>query len=447
MTEPTILNIGLEAGIEKIIADILLNTRVVTIPIDLKKINEATASAPCLVISGAPKAGMKAEELAQVLSMRFPDIPLFLCTSEKSGFERKEFMANGFADAFLLPIDTVPLRSAISEVLARVTNGAIRVHRPVKVIDVEPGTALDFDVNVLLSVNKKYVKICNSGDSLDSARVEKLVSHNMNNVFVPAEQMQNFYGYTAKRLKTIENAPKFSETERKEKLSGVIRELISGLFSEAATGFEAGQSILKDCGEIVKSYILDGTSNQDWYRRIQQIIGENSGTYSHSGNVSTLAALFSLGLGIGKPEHLALAGLLHDIGVADLPMEIQSMDYEKMNADQKTAYRKHPEFSVNLINSRKILVPEIVIKTILQHHERFDGSGFPKGKVGDKICKEAQILGLADRFDELTVLREGVPLMSPAEAVQQLKKENSPDANSARFDPVLLERLLQLFPK
>jgi len=440
---PVILTVGLEPAVEKIIADILLNTRVVAIPVDIQKIHEPLETQPCIVISGTPKTGVAPQELAQILRLQYHHVPIFLCCLSKAGFERKEFTQNGFTDAFLVPIDNVPLRSAISEVLAQVSNGSIRVHRPVKIIDVEPGSTLDFDVNVFLSANKRYVKICHSGDSLDSEHIRNLTDHKMNNVFVPAEQMKHFYGYSAKRLKSIESQTKMSETERKEKMAGVIRELISGLFSEAALGFEAGQSILKDCGEIVKAYILDGSSSQDWYSRIQQVIGESAGSYSHAGNVSTLAALFSMGLGIGKPADLALAGLLHDIGIAELPSDIQMMEYTNMSADQKTAYRKHPDHTLNLIHNRKILVPEIVEKAILQHHENFDGSGFPKGRAGDRICKEAQVLALADRFDELTVLKDGVPRMTPAEAILQLKYQ---DPSRIQFDPELLAKLLTLFP-
>jgi HD-GYP domain-containing protein (c-di-GMP phosphodiesterase class II) len=442
---PIILTVGLQEEVSKALADLLAPAKLVSIPLDIEKLMEDLKVDPCMVISGSPGEGISPVEVAQTLRMKFQEAPIFLCLTNKAGFERKNFIKNGFTDAFLFPMDTVNLRTAVSDQMAKATNGAVRIHRPVKIIDIEPGSSLDFDVSVLLSINKKYIKINSAGDSLDQDRVEKLKKHKMSNVFVPAEQMQKFYGYSAKRLKSIEGSPTMSVTERREKMSGAVRELISGLFTEEASGFEAGQSILKDCGEIVKTYILEGAENE-WYARIQNVLGEQGGSYSHSGNVSTLAALFSMGLGIGKPEDMALAGLLHDIGIAELPAELQSMEFDQMNPEQKEQYKKHPELSVSMIKNRKIVVPEIVTKAILQHHEYFDGTGYPNGIFGDRICKEAQILAIADRFDYMTSIRPGKPTLSPSDAITTLREQQLKDPSKTHYNPELLKKLLELFP-
>ena len=307
------------------------------------------------------------------------------------------------------------------------------------------GNHLDFELSVFLPANKKYVKFLNAGDELDAERVEKIKKSKTQNVFVPAEQMKNFYTYSAKQLKSMGSSSTMSATEKKEKMASAVRDLISGLFSDQAASFASGQAVIRDCNEIVKAYIIDGTQN-DWYSRIQSVLGDRSGTYSHASNVSTLAALFSMGLGIGNPEDLALAGLLHDIGIADLPIEIQALEPSEMHPGQIREYEKHPELSVALIKSRKISVNETVTKAILQHHELYNGQGFPKGLYGDRICKEAQVLAIADEFDRLTALKDGVPLMTPTQAVQYLRNTQTNNPSRIHYSPELLNRLLSLFP-
>ena len=256
--------------------------------------------------------------------------------------------------------------------------------------------------------------------------------------------MKSFYSYSANQLKSMGSSSTMSVTEKKDKMSAAVRDLISGLFSDQATSFASGQAIIRDCNEIVKAYIVNGSQN-DWYSRIEQVMGDRNGTYSHASNVSTLAALFSMGLGIGNPEDLALAGLLHDIGVTELPAEIQALDPVDMLPGQMREYEKHPELAVALIKSRKMSVSETVTKAILQHHELYNGQGYPKGLFGDRISKEAQILAIADEFDRLTSLKDGVPMMTPTQAVEHLRADQINNPSRIHYSPDILKRLLSLF--
>ncbi len=116
--------------------------------------------------------------------------------------------------------------------------------------------------------------------------------------------------------------------------------------------------------------------------------------YSHGGNTSTYAALFSMGLGVGKPEELAIAGILHDVGLVDVPAEIQEKPETDWTAVEKETYQKHPEFTVNILKKRKMILPDRVLEIIAQHHEAF-----------------------ADYFDYLISINSGKPLMSPREVL------------------------------
>ncbi|NDF14334.1 HD domain-containing protein, partial [bacterium] len=136
----------------------------------------------------------------------------------------------------------------------------------------------------------------------------------------------------------------------------------------------------------------------------------------------------------------------HDIGISELPPAIQSLEPEKMTPAQLEIYKTHPERSLKLIKSRRIVISDSVSKAVLQHHERYNGSGYPSGLFGDRISKEAQILSLADTFDYLTRIREGKPLVTPQQAVERLRNMQVNDPSRIHYAPELLKRLLSLFP-
>jgi HD-GYP domain-containing protein (c-di-GMP phosphodiesterase class II) len=449
MNTPTVLLIGVEEEIKILIEDILNQVNIVEIPLDTKQIRNLDKTLePCLILSKTPGKSndFKSEEIIQLLRIQFKDTPSYLYFKNKDGFNKDLLSNNGFTEVFLLPTDLFHMRSCITEILSIASLGSIRFYRSVKLIDIYAGDILNFDTSLYLPVNRKFIRLSNAGESLDNEKIERIKNHHFNSVHVTIDQLGQFYAYTAQRLKNIPNS-NLSITEKKEKLMHAVRELMTDLFNDKVATFESGQEILKDCSAIVKSYILQD-STSDWYLRIEQVLGQNGDDYSHAGNTSTLAALFSIGLGIGNPEDLALAGLLHDIGITELPYNIQNTTPDKMTPIEFEEYKKHPDLTVNLIKSRKIVVSESVIKIIQQHHELYNGDGYPQGLFGDRIMKESQILAIADRFDELTSARgEHDKPLKPIEAVQKLTEEQMKNPAKIKYNPELLKNILSLFPQ
>jgi HD-GYP domain-containing protein (c-di-GMP phosphodiesterase class II) len=152
-------------------------------------------------------------------------------------------------------------------------------------------------------------------------------------------------------------------------------------------------------------------------------------------------------LGIGDPEEMAIVGLLHDIGLADIPQEIlQKPEGERTPAEKQT-YATHPERSLDMIKRRKIVLSDSALKAIEQQHERFDGTGFPRALPGDRICKEAQLLAFASWFESITADPDPQKRRPPAQAVLELYNHGVTNPSNSPFDPELLKRVLGLFPK
>lgn len=450
-----VLVMGLDQVCLPVVKSLFLNEQIYEVPFDLEKFMELSLNPePFLLLIGPPPQGVNLNEVAQVARMQFQAQPIFYLTSARVNFDRKEFLKNGFTDAFLLPLETDIVTQSIREAMNKASSGAVKSYKTVKLIDLQPDQKLEFATYMYMPVNRKHVKITAEGDEIDKHQIDKLSKNAISSIHVESKDIQKFYDFAAAQLKNLKSNSGISETERKDRMSNAIRGLMAGVFNDSTADatVEKGRSIISDCQEIIKSYIVQSDANKEsgtneWYSKLLQATGAESGAYSHTGNVATFGALFSLATGLGKPEDVALAGLLHDMGLADVPAEIQSKPEKERSKEEQEIYKKHVDHTLNIIKFRKMILPEIVIKAISQHHEKWSGTGYPKGHAGNRICVEAQLLALADEFDYRTITKEGKPRTTPGKALKELFEENQRDPSNATFDLELLKKIKSVFPE
>jgi HD-GYP domain-containing protein (c-di-GMP phosphodiesterase class II) len=128
----------------------------------------------------------------------------------------------------------------------------------------------------------------------------------------------------------------------------------------------------------------------------------------HAVNVATYSLIFAMAFGRTNPAvlaDLALAAILHDIGISQIPAEIASTPWRKMTPPQLKVYSTHVAQSIDLINAYEPKTAERAKNTIFQHHEKFDGSGYPTKKQGFKVDDLGQLLSVADVMDSIAAGR------------------------------------------
>ncbi len=127
-------------------------------------------------------------------------------------------------------------------------------------------------------------------------------------------------------------------------------------------------------------------------------------TKGHSLRVAYYASIIGKALGLSKKEQkeLYIAGLLHDIGKIGIPDNIL-LKPGKLSPNEYEIIKNHAEFSYQIIRSIKRF--EGIADYVRYHHERCDGSGYPKGLRGEEIPIGARILAIADIFDAVTTTR------------------------------------------
>lgn len=128
-----------------------------------------------------------------------------------------------------------------------------------------------------------------------------------------------------------------------------------------------------------------------------------------------------------------LGALLHDIGKIIVPTEVLNKA-GKLTDEEWAIMKRHPEAGLELVAD--IDFPGDVRAIIRNHHERWDGTGYPDGLAGDEIPFAARILCVADVYDALTTARSYRDCLSHARAVEEMR------VSEGQFDPALLEAFL-----
>ncbi|OGP79380.1 MAG: phosphohydrolase [Deltaproteobacteria bacterium RBG_16_64_85] len=132
--------------------------------------------------------------------------------------------------------------------------------------------------------------------------------------------------------------------------------------------------------------------------------------------------------------NIAIGALLHDVGKIGVPDHVLLKQGE-LTEEEWREIRRHPELGATLIDRIPFLAGAREI--VLAHHERYDGSGYPKGLVGAEIPRGARIFAVADVFDALTTDRPYRAALSYQEAAEFITKESG-----THFDPAVVDAFL-----
>jgi putative nucleotidyltransferase with HDIG domain len=127
-------------------------------------------------------------------------------------------------------------------------------------------------------------------------------------------------------------------------------------------------------------------------------------TAGHQIRVGQIAYLIAKQLALSEPEaqHIRICGLLHDIGKIVVPIEILSKP-GKLNVHEFDLIKTHPVVGYEILKEMNLSWP--AAETVLQHHERLNGSGYPGGLKGREILFDALVLSVADVLEAKTSFR------------------------------------------
>ena len=287
----------------------------------------------------------------------------------------------------------------------------------------------------------------------DSAQIVKIVAMGTQYIYIDTE-----LGMDVPEVFIPENAHQ-AQANKQQNLNKIVNASI-----QIRTSFQVemikAQSIFNEASTLVNNVLLNTQKGkQVEVNKIQPIISSitdsifrnpdaiNSllrvrqiGTYTlqHSLAVSALLINFCRTMKIDRPttELIGLGGLLHDIGKTKLPESIINKE-GKLSDSEFDLMRKHVAYGCFILENT-LEISQISMSIVAEHHERYDGSGYPRALKGNEISIYGQMAGIVDSFDTKT---SNTPYHQAEEPTVVLKKML--ECSDQQFDTALVHNFIR----
>ncbi len=307
---------------------------------------------------------------------------------------------------------------------------------PIEISSLVTNTMTGFDLYIERKSGSKV--LYRGGETIIDADVLSRLHENRNDILYVSEndwsKYQEYLGNNLEHIAADESVP----VERRCQIVYTTSTHIMEQVFEHPRTAEAVKQAQKLIAPTV-SMILSG---EEAMRNMIQLTSHDYYTYTHSVNVcvfgvSLTTKLFP-DLSIEQMERIGGGLLLHDIGKRKIPAEIIRKN-GPLTGDEWKIMRQHPEFGIEALAEGGVTHEEAQVITV-QHHERFDGGGYPYRLKGDEIHVWAKICCIADCFDALTTTRSYREPSTSFEALRIMKEEMI-----YNFDREFFQRYVELF--
>ncbi|WP_457391714.1 HD-GYP domain-containing protein [Roseateles sp. P5_E1] len=225
-----------------------------------------------------------------------------------------------------------------------------------------------------------------------------------------------------------------SELDRATQVLGRAKVAVMALFNEARLGKAIDTEV---CLPIVDEVTSSLARNPSAFLSLARLKDKDTYTYMHS--VAVCGLMVSLGrqMGLSDAEvrEAGLAGLLHDVGKMQMPMEVLNKPGALTDAEFDVM-RGHPERGFDLLKDGA-KVPASALDVCLHHHEKMDGSGYPHKLAGDQISLLARMGAVCDVYDAITSTRPYKNAWDPAGSLQRMSQWKG------QFDPAVFQAFVK----
>ncbi|MBF0312727.1 MAG: HD domain-containing protein [Oligoflexia bacterium] len=291
---------------------------------------------------------------------------------------------------------------------------------------------------VFLKINDKHIKFKEKDDCVTFDKFDTFIAKNVQYLYVDQEEAPEFIKWIAKiKKKKIDDTIAALGSQNRKSIEQVeeIKEKIYDTFLSEKLSPEMVGLLKENVSDFIANISKDVTAI-DFLKLLRS---ENPSIADHSVNVANLSVYLAMVLGNGHQfvlENVYLGALFHDYAKAKIPVDI----LENTNSHiYSQAINDHPIKGASQIRKLFSAVPEQVFTIVEQHHEQFNGKGFPRGLAGLQIYELTKIVSVANIFDNQVSLnskRTGDQSMYKL-AIKFLEYDRG-----KHFDPKIMPKIL-----
>lgn len=260
----------------------------------------------------------------------------------------------------------------------------------------------------------------NSETAFDEAVLRRLRDNRNDVLYVNEDQWENYQEYLQSNLAAIVADESVPIAKRCQMVYTTSTQIMQKVFEEERTA-----EAVKKARHVITPTVSMILSGDDAIRNMISLTSHDYYTYTHSVNVCVFSVSLTTklfpDLSVEEFERLGSGFLLHDIGKREVAREIINKD-GPLTAEEWNEMRRHPELGHKALQDTEASTEEGSV-IVLQHHERYDGTGYPNKLQGDDIHVWAKICCISDAFDALTTQRSYRQPASSFEALQLMQKE------------------------
>lgn len=290
--------------------------------------------------------------------------------------------------------------------------------------------------DVFIRIKGNMVLYHSGGDRFTAEVRDNLLMNHIDVLYIRKSDQTVYEQFLENNLGTILTNPLLSVSDRSHiaytSITNIAKTLFDNPRSQTITRYKSAIST------TLNFIMTDDAALSSLIR----LTSHDFTTYIHSVNVGIFATGLAKALLADNPRHdmseLASGFFLHDIGKCSIPPELLNKP-GPLSEEEWKIIRRHPFDGYKLLEKLDALTEESKF-IVMEHHERHDGSGYPRGLCGDQINLYSKICIIADVFDALTAVRPYKDSKTPFLSLQIMKNEMRHE-----FDPNIFSRFVLMF--